>query len=75
MYQAVYKCRLCGELSYDTKNKAREIWDFEITNMLAQAEQTVFIGRPNHTDLHRLHNCKDGSCGFSDFQGFKKVGK
>ena len=36
-------------------------------------QQTVLIEKPNRADLHRLHNCKDGSYGFSDFQGFKKV--
>ena len=73
MYKAVYKCRLCGAVFCDKKNKAREIEDFTITNTLAQMEQTVLIGKPNHADLHRFHNCKDGSCGFSDFQGFKKT--
>lgn len=73
MYQAVYKCRLCGEDFFDKKIKARRIEDFIITNTLAQMEQTVLIGKLNHTDLHRLHNCKDDSFGFADFQGFKKT--
>lgn len=73
MYQAVYKCRLCGEEFFDKKIKSIKIEDFSITNILAQMEQTVLIEKPNRADLHRLHNCKDGSCGFADFQGFKKV--
>lgn len=73
MYQAVYKCRLCGENFFDKKIKAKRIDDFVITNTLAQMEQIVLVGKPNHADLHRLHNCKDDSCGFSDFQGFKKL--
>lgn len=73
MYQTVYKCRLCGEVFCDKKNKARRIEDFMITNMLAQMEQTVLLEKKNHTDLHEFHNCEDGSCGFADFQGFKKA--
>lgn len=73
MYQAIYKCRLCGEKFFDEKIKSEKTEDFSITNILAQMEQTVLIEKPNRADLHRLHNCKDGSCGFSDFQGFKKV--
>lgn len=73
MYQAIYKCGLCGAVFCDKKNKARRIEDFTITNMLAQMEQTVLLEKKNHTGLHRFHNRKDGSCGFSDFQGFKKV--
>lgn len=75
MYQAVYKCRLCGETFFDKKIKARKIEDFSITNILAQMEQTVLIEKPNRADLHRFHNCQDGSCGFADFHGFKKVGE
>lgn len=73
MYQAVYKCRLCGEDFFDKKIKASRIEDFIITNTLAQMQQATLIGKPNYTDLHRLHNCKDGSFGFSDFKGFKKT--
>lgn len=73
MYQAVYKCRLCGEDFFDKKIKSSKIEDFTITNILTMMEQTVLIGKPNHADLHRFHNCKDGSCGFADFQGFKKT--
>lgn len=73
MYQVVYKCRLCGEVFYDKKNKAREVKDFTMTNILAQVEQSTLMKKPNNVDLHMAHNCVDGSCGFADFQGFKKV--
>lgn len=73
MYQAVYKCRLCGKEILDKKIKIRKIEDFTITNILAQKEQTVFYGKPNNVDLHRMHDCANGSLGFADFQGFKKM--
>lgn len=73
MYQAIYKCRLCGEKFFDKKIKSRKIDDFTITNILAQKEQTVFYEKQNNVDLHRMHNCKDGSLGFADFQGFEKT--
>lgn len=73
MYQPVYKCRLCGEMGHAEKIKAMKIEDFTITNTIGQMEQTVFMRKRKRVDLHVLHHCKDGSLGFSDFQGFKKV--
>ena len=73
MYQAVYKCRLCGELGCGKKLKATKIEDFTITNTLGQMEQTTFTRKRGRVDLHVLHHCKDGSLGLADFQGFKKV--
>lgn len=73
MYQAVYKCRLCGKEILDKKIKIRKIEDFTITNILAQKEQTVFYEKPNNVDLHRMHDCADSSLGFADFLGFRKT--
>lgn len=32
-----------------------------------------FVQGDVYGSRHAIHNCEDGSCGFADFQGFKKV--
>lgn len=67
MYKAVYKCRLCEETfscgKIHKENEAiKKIAKFSITIPLFP-----------HDKGNTAHGCKDGSIGFSDFQGFKKV--
>ena len=60
MYQAIYKCRLCGEIYInDTKFKPL-LKESAIINCINKGAET--------------HECKDESVGIADFQGFKKVG-
>ena len=60
MYQSVYKCRLCGEVfGHFTFSKA-------------QAQEVL---NENCHNAWEEHKCSDGSIGFADFQGFKKVGE
>ena len=73
MYQAIYKCRLCGEFFLDDKAKFEKEQDFRISNIVAQTEPCVTIDKHVSADIHRMHYCKDGSFGFCDFQGFKEV--
>lgn len=67
MYQAIYKCRMCGETFpagklYKEKAAVRKIWDLEmnIPYWLSSIEFDI-------------HYCQDGSFGLADFMGFKKV--
>lgn len=70
-YRAVYRCRLCGE----------EFEDCTVGEDLAQAVNMalVVLGNTQHVKIQRNlyrnapHYCKDGSFGFADFQGFKKI--
>ncbi len=70
MYQAIYKCRLCGEeFSEDTcliENKIIGI-DFE-RKIIVDKNMGVY-----ELLIRNCHNCKDGSLGMVDFKGFKKV--
>lgn len=66
MYQAIYKCRLCGE----------EIQSGQTGQKIAKSEIVYLCvgtsGRYSTND--RIpHDCKDGSFGVADFQGFKKL--
>lgn len=71
MYQAIYKCRLCRE----------EFKDCKTGEEIAQAVNVALsvVGHTNHVKCARniykytTHDCQDGSYGFADFQGFKKV--
>lgn len=70
-YRAIYKCRLCGE-EFKYCQTGEEI--AQTANMVL----TVY-GHAKHIkgarDIYKNvnHYCKDGSFGFADFQGFKKV--
>ncbi len=68
MYQAIYKCRLCGEKFrikndklYKEKVAVKKIWKLSI-NIPYTTNDIEF----------EIHRCQDGSLGLADFQGFKK---
>lgn len=69
-YASVYKCRLCGKTFInDSFSMGRAIG---IVGRLTN--ENSFTQGDVHGSRHTTHNCDDGSLGFSDFQGFKKVG-
>ena len=70
-YRAIYKCRLCGE-KFDDGRAGKDIV------YMAAAVLTVknhFKPEGCAIGIHRynVHHCSDGSYGFSDFVGFRKV--
>lgn len=71
-YQAIYKCRLCGEkyigAKIDNKNVA-------FYGMRVLIRKECFYSKSSGIGVHRIdcHTCKDGSFGMADFQGFRKV--
>ncbi len=70
-YRAIYKCRMCGEeYSYAVTG---EMVAMALTFALTVKDSTENV-RYN-LKLHRngIHECKDGSFGFSDFIGMRKV--
>lgn len=71
-YEAIYKCRLCGELFGDGF-AGEDIAYMSVSTLVAFNEpknETI----TNITKHHRnIHTCKNGSYGLADFQGFKKV--
>lgn len=70
MYQAIYKCRLCGEEFSDGETGER-IANI-VTQSLAVADSTA-ANLKYTLNIRNVHNCQDGSFGLADFQGFKKT--
>lgn len=69
MFQAIYKCRLCGKIF----KKGNESVGRAIGIATRLTSEDNFVQGDVYGSRHEIHNCEDGSCGFSDFQGFKKV--
>lgn len=68
-YQAIYRCRLCGELYNGSYTKSQIM---ALGNMICVCTETI-DKEPQSPYLHDIHNCSDGSIGVGDFQGYKKV--
>lgn len=67
MYQAVYKCRLCGE----TFSCGKMYKENEVIKKIVRI--SIITPLFPHDNGSTAHGCKDGSLGFADFQGFKKI--
>jgi len=67
-FQAIYRCRLCGEKFNGTFTTNKDI--------ALDSVMDVCIGTKNGSFsplLYRLHFCEDGSYGLGDFLGRKTV--
>ena len=60
MYQAKYICKLCGAIKVESRD------------LKSKEGAILAIGM---SPKNPIHECKDGSLGLMDFQGFKKVGE
>lgn len=70
-YQAIYKCRLCGEKFVHCETG--DLTAMALTVALATTGKTEHVRCNGNLHRHIPHNCKDGSYGMADFQGFQKV--
>lgn len=71
-YRAIYKCRMCGEEYSDAATG--EMVAMALTVALTVKDSTENVRyNGNHLCRHGFHACKDGSFGFSDFIGMRKV--
>ena len=72
-YQAIYKCRLCGE----EFEKEKVYYKRAIAAVLCLGTfgNESFYDSTTDIYVYRVidHNCKDGSMGLADFLGFRKV--
>lgn len=71
MYQAIYKCRLCGEEFVENETKKGKVQTINIPFLINEDIRQVKF--PINIFENTTHYCEDGSVGFSEFQGFKKV--
>ena len=74
-YVAMYKCRLCGKTFSDSLISEEEA---EKCLMAFEKGKTYYLSHSgrNNVSKHKGHyDCEGGSFGWSDFQGFKKVGE
>lgn len=72
-YQAIYRCRLCGEEF--SENKVDETMAFGITVALGCGAAESFDIPSMNTIIYKTttHECKDGSYGLADLQGLQKA--
>lgn len=70
-YREIYKCRLCGE-KFEDGRTGRDT-AYMGCAVLAAKEHFKPEGCAIGVHRHNTHVCDDGSYGFADFVGFKKV--
>lgn len=70
-YQAIYKCRLCGEIFTDSLISEEEDKCMEKLETGKPIYRSI-SGR-NDISMFKPHLCKNGDNGMADFQGFRKV--
>lgn len=71
-YQAIYKCRLCGKEFVQYKTDEHSIAKGLVSAMTGDGSLR-YIKHDGKVHIHVPHSCSDGSFGFSDFCGFRKV--
>lgn len=70
-FRAIYKCRMCGEEYSDAVTG--EMVAMALTVALTVKDNTENVRYNGKLHRHGIHECKDGSFGYSDFIGFRKV--
>lgn len=72
MYQAIYKCRLCGEIIKSEILMQPHVAHRIMRNFIYENEEAL-RSEPHPINKYDCHNCKNGSFGYMDFQGFRKM--
>lgn len=69
-FEAIYKCRLCGE-TFGYGVTGGSVANATLVGLATNIDTSKITG--NKILLNEVHYCEDGSKGFADFQGFRKV--
>lgn len=69
-YKAIYKCRLCGEITETSVYQDDAINDICISEQLSLMNINP-VNEIKSVPLAYYHPCNNGGVGFSDFLGFK----
>lgn len=74
-YQAIYKCRLCGEEFEGMRFGENDSISCAMALFTSGNDSYAMRYRehPNILYLKEEHYCKDGSMGLADFLGFRKL--
>ena len=70
-YRAIYKCRLCGEEFENVTPTSRYIHYQNMVNSISIPQFRINSSMPRMEDY--MHDCKDGSHGYIEHIGFRKV--
>lgn len=68
-YRAIYKCRLCGK-TFENGITSVGVAVGITGRLLGENE---FAQGNIYGSRYAIHSCEDDSCGFADFQGFRKI--
>lgn len=68
-YNALFKCRLCGEIFAAGGTVSRKV-----AQRAAISASIGELSKELSPSLYDIHFCKDGGIGIADFLGFKKRG-
>lgn len=71
-YRAIYKCRMCGE-EFEDGRTGGGIAAYLSVCVLTIKENFNMEDFAIGVYRYKTHDCKDGSFGFSDFVGMRKV--
>mgnify|MGYP001623129367 FL=1 len=70
-YRAIYKCRLCGEEFENVTPTSRYIYYQNMVNSISTYQCGTNASMPSIEKY--MHDCKDGSHGYIELIGFRKV--
>lgn len=70
-YRAIYKCRLCGEEFENVTPTSRYIHYQNMVNSISMPQYGINASMPSIKNS--MHDCKDGSHGYIELIGFRKV--
>lgn len=70
-YRAIYKCRLCGEEIENVTSTDRYIHYQNMVNSVPMYQCGINTSVPSIENY--MHDCKDGSHGYIELIGFRKV--
>ncbi len=75
MFDAIYKCRLCGEEFVDCSTSGEKRNRSFVMKIMCRAVEQKEPEEIMEPTLYACHPCKDGSFGVADFQGMRLEGK
>ena len=71
-YQAIYKCRLCGEMFTDSLISEKEAEEC-MEKLESGKPRYRSVSSRNDITIVKPHLCCNGNNGIADFLGFRKV--